>query len=82
MLSKKKKRTTRKERAKKFRLFLLCTRPEKGTRKKNNKQYSIQTPEKQKKINRRVTVYLTSVQKKGMEQEVTLSVVEGGRDGL
>jgi hypothetical protein len=68
---------------KKLRLILLClTRLEKGIRKKNNNQYDIQTPEKQKKRNRRITVHLTSVQKKVMEQEVTLSAVKGGRDVL
>jgi hypothetical protein len=71
------------KRKKKLRLILLClTRLEKGIRKKNNNQYDIQTPEKQKKRNRRITVHLTSVQKKVMEQEVTLSAVKGGRDVL
>jgi hypothetical protein len=71
------------QKKKKLRLILLCrTRLEKGIRKKNNNQYDIQTPEKQKKINRRITVHSTSVQKKVMEQEVTLSAVEGGRDVL
>jgi uncharacterized iron-regulated protein len=54
----------------------------KGNKEKNNNQYDIQTPEKQKKRNRRITMHLTSVQKKVMEQEVTLSAVEGGRDVL
>jgi len=73
----------KKKRKKKLRLILLClTRLEKGIRKKNNNQYDIQTPEKQKKRNRRITVHLTSVQKKVMEQEVTLSAVKGGRDVL
>ncbi len=54
----------------------------KGNKEKNNNQYDIQTPEKQKKRNRRITVHSTSVQKKVMEQEVTLSAVKGGRDVL
>jgi len=67
---------------KELRLIPLCrTRLEKGIRKNNN-QYDIQTQKKQKKGNRRITVHSTSVQKKVMEQEVTLSAVEGGRDVL
>jgi hypothetical protein len=53
------KENHKKRKSKKIQAIPPMYTARKGNKKKNNKQYGIQTPEKQKKRNRRVKVHLS-----------------------